>query len=187
MANKFFSKKVYIVPGSRHKFRTEHDAIFYCNERGIDTATIERYDSTKEYERWLALRREQEAGVISSLRRQVEYEIIPAHVERVHVRDKYTNDWVVQNEHYQTQREAHARCKELGIQYASAQRRKKVEHVYKDVVIEQRAVYTADFVYERDGVTIVEDVKSDYTRKEKDYILRRKLMLHVYGIKIVET
>ena len=35
--NKFFAKKVYIVPGSNHRFRTEHDAKFYCQQRGIPT------------------------------------------------------------------------------------------------------------------------------------------------------
>ena len=187
MANKFFNKKVYIVPGSRHKFRTEHDAVFFCNEHGIDTATIEKYDSNKEYDRWIELQKQQADGKISGLRRQVEYELIPAHVERVYVKDKVTNDWIVQNEHYPTQKAAHARCKELGIQYASAECSKKVERVYKDVVIEQNAVYTADFVYVQDGATIVEDTKSEYTRKEQDYVLRRKLMLYVHGIKIVET
>jgi len=187
MANKFFNKKVYIVPGSRHKFRTEHDAVFFCNEHGIDTATIEKYDSNKEYDRWIELQKQQADGKISDLRRQVEYELIPAHVERVYVKDKVIKDWIVQNEHFPTQKAAHARCKELGIQYASAECSKKVERVYKDVVIEQNAVYTADFVYVQDGATIVEDTKSEYTRKEKDYVLRRKLMLHVHGIKIVET
>lgn len=187
MAMKFFNKKVYIVPGNAHRFRTEHDAVYYCNQHGIDPATIERYDSTKEYDRWIELQKEQAEGKISDLRRQVEYELIPAHVERVYVKDKVTNDWIVQNEHYPTQKAAHARCKELGIQYASAECSKKVERVYKDVVIEQNAVYTADFVYVQDGATIVEDTKSEYTRKEQDYVLRRKLMLYVHGIKIVET
>lgn len=187
MAMKFFNKKVYIVPGNAHRFRTEHDAIYYCNQHGIDTSTIEKYDSIKEYDRWIELQKEQAEGKISDLRRQVEYELIPAHVERVYVKDKVTNDWIVQNEHYPTQKAAHARCKELGIQYASAECSKKVERVYKDVVIEQNAVYTADFVFVENGVTVVEDCKSEYTRKEKDYVLRRKLMLHVHGIRIVET
>ena len=43
--NKFFAKKVYIVPGSNHRFRTEHDAKFYCQQRGIDFDTVEKYDS----------------------------------------------------------------------------------------------------------------------------------------------
>lgn len=48
------------------------------------------------------------------------------------------------------------------------------------------ARYTADFSYVRDGVLHVEDVKSEYTRLEKDYILRRKLMLYHNGIYVEE-
>ena len=51
-------------------------------------------------------------------------------------------------------------------------------------LLENAAVYTADFVYERNGDTVVEDVKGVRT---KDYILRRKLMLQVHGIRILET
>ena len=49
----------------------------------------------------------------------------------------------------------------------------------------ERAVYyTADFVYkDKDGVEVVEDTKGYKTR---DYIIRRKLMLWVHGIKIRE-
>ena len=48
------------------------------------------------------------------------------------------------------------------------------------------ARYTADFSYIRDGKLVVEDVKSEYTRQEEDYILRRKLMLLVHGIYVEE-
>lgn len=51
-------------------------------------------------------------------------------------------------------------------------------------------VYQADFVYEQDGQTIVEDAKgfkkSNAALYEK-YIHKRKLMLHVYGIRVVEV
>lgn len=57
----------------------------------------------------------------------------------------------------------------------------------KGKLIERQAVYTADFVYtDSRGRQIVEDTKSPPTRKEKDYILRRKLMLWVHGIRIRE-
>lgn len=57
----------------------------------------------------------------------------------------------------------------------------------KGKLIERQAVYTADFVYKDNrGREIVEDAKSPPTRKEKDYILRRKLMLWVHGIRIRE-
>lgn len=45
--------------------------------------------------------------------------------------------------------------------------------------------YIADFVYNRpDGSTVVEDSKGIRTDA---YIIKRKLMLHVHGIKILET
>lgn len=51
-------------------------------------------------------------------------------------------------------------------------------------VIEQSVKYIADFVYIDDsGNTVVEDTKGV---KTKDYIIKRKLMLYVYGIKIKE-
>lgn len=49
----------------------------------------------------------------------------------------------------------------------------------------ERAVkYIADFVYWEDGKPVVEDVKGKRTR---DYIIKRKLMLQVHGIRIRET
>lgn len=49
----------------------------------------------------------------------------------------------------------------------------------------ERAVkYIADFVYEQDGRTVVEDCKGF---KTKDYIIKRKLMLWRHGIKVKEV
>lgn len=48
---------------------------------------------------------------------------------------------------------------------------------------ERAVVYRADFTYTENGKTVVEDVKGFRT---KDYILKRKLMLWVYGIQIKE-
>lgn len=55
--------------------------------------------------------------------------------------------------------------------------------VKKGKVIEKECSYLADFVYEEDGQTVVEDTKGFHT---KDYIIKRKLMLYFYGIKIKE-
>jgi hypothetical protein len=53
---------------------------------------------------------------------------------------------------------------------------------------ERATAYIADFVYtDERGDTVVEDVKSDVTRKLPAYIMKRKLMLLVHGIKIVEV
>ena len=56
--------------------------------------------------------------------------------------------------------------------------------VKKGKVIEKECAYTADFVYEEDGETVVEDSKGFRT---KDYAIKRKLMLYVHGIKIREV
>lgn len=50
-------------------------------------------------------------------------------------------------------------------------------------VIERECSYKADFVYTEGGETVVEDVKGYRT---KEYIIKRKLMLHVHGIRIRE-
>lgn len=47
-------------------------------------------------------------------------------------------------------------------------------------------IYTPDFRYVRDGKTVVEEVKSEYTRHEKDYVIRRKLILYTLGIYVEE-
>jgi len=49
---------------------------------------------------------------------------------------------------------------------------------------EQAAHYVADFVYQQGGNLCVEDVKGV---KTPSYILKRKLMLHVHGIRIREV
>lgn len=94
------------------------------------------YDSRKEHRRANELRLMQRAGLITNLREQVCYELIP------------------------TQRGADGK------------------------VLERACDYIADFVYtDKDGKTVVEDTKGV---KTKEYIIKRKLMLHVHGIRIVE-
>ena len=53
-------------------------------------------------------------------------------------------------------------------------------------VIERAVSYIADFVYTdlKTGEQIVEDTKG---HKTKDYIIKRKLMLYVHGIRIREV
>ncbi len=94
------------------------------------------YASRKEHRRANELRLMQRAGLISGLREQVPYELIPA------------------------QRDADGR------------------------VIERSCTYVADFVYtDGHGDTIVEDTKGMRTDV---YRIKRKLMLHVHGIRITE-
>ena len=51
-------------------------------------------------------------------------------------------------------------------------------------LVERECSYVADFVYEEDGKTVVEDTKG---MKTKDYIIKRKLMLQVHGIRVREV
>ena len=52
-------------------------------------------------------------------------------------------------------------------------------------VVERECSYIADYVYEENGQTIVEDVKVRKMRT-RDYIIKRKLMLLFYGIRVRE-
>lgn len=56
--------------------------------------------------------------------------------------------------------------------------------IIKGKVLELECSYVADFVYTENGKTIVEDTKGF---KTKDYILKRKMMLHFHGIRIREV
>ena len=54
--------------------------------------------------------------------------------------------------------------------------------------VEMPVDYVADFVYTKDGKQVVEDVKG-YTdgAAYRIYVIKRKLMLYLKGIKILET
>lgn len=60
---------------------------------------------------------------------------------------------------------------------------RKGQEKVKRVCLEHSVVYYADFVYTEDGKKVVEDAKGVRT---KDYIIKRKLMLYIHGIKIRE-
>lgn len=55
--------------------------------------------------------------------------------------------------------------------------------VKKGKLIERECAYMADFVYEENGETVVEDTKGFRTT---EYVIKRKLMLKVHGIRIRE-
>jgi hypothetical protein len=93
------------------------------------------YDSRKEHQRANQLKMMLRAGLISDLREQVKYVLIP------------------------TQRDSDGN------------------------LLEKECSYKADFVYRRNGQLIVEDTKGVRT---PEYIIKRKLMLHVHGIRINE-
>lgn len=56
--------------------------------------------------------------------------------------------------------------------------------VRRGKLIERERSYWADFVYERDGQTVVEDAKGF---KTDVYLLKKALLLHTYGIRIQEV
>lgn len=55
--------------------------------------------------------------------------------------------------------------------------------IIKGKLIERECAYIADFVYVENGKKVVEDTKGF---KTPDYIIKRKLMLWVHGIRINE-
>lgn len=56
--------------------------------------------------------------------------------------------------------------------------------IHKGKTIEKECAYYADFVYQENGETVVEDTKGMRTT---EYIIKRKLMLYVHGIRIKEV
>lgn len=119
------------------------------------------YDSEKEYYRWLTLCQMQNKGIITDLERQVKYELIPAQYRTVETGERYKKS-----------------NPSRGIRAGDPKTKK--------VCIEQSCNYIADFVYKHDGRRVVEDTKSKAT-KTKEYIIKRKLMQFLFGIKIREV
>ena len=117
------------------------------------------FHSVKEFHRWGVLKLLERAGKISDLKRQVKYELIPAQTEIVETGERYKRN-----------------LPDLGIRAGDPKT--------KTVCLEQSVDYVADFVYIQDGKKVVEDSKGYRT---DDYIIKRKLMLWVHGIRIKET
>ena len=111
------------------------------------------FDSLKEYKRYRELRLLEKAGEITDLKRQVEFELIPAQFEEVQTGEIYKRG------------------------------ERKGEPKTKRVCLEQSVKYIADFTYTENGKQVVEDTKGFRTT---DYILKRKMMLYLKGIKINE-
>lgn len=71
-------------------------------------------------------------------------------------------------------------------QYETIERYSKTGRRLKDHVklVERKCCYIADFVYkDKNGNVVVEDTKSKITQTEK-FIIKKKLMYYMHGIKI---
>lgn len=107
--------------------------------------------------------------------------------------NKYKNNVVVRNgEKFDSAKEARRYGELVLLQRAKVisdlQRQVKFELIPAQKVngkmVERACTYVADFVYVENGEKVVEDTKGFRT---KDYIIKRKLMLHVHGIRIREV
>ena len=123
--NRIITPEEYLKKPKNSKYRNKK----IINQHGV-------FDSKKEANRYAELALLERAGMISDLKRQIKYELIPAQFDK-------------QGRH-----------------------------------IERSVTYIADAVYTENGKTIVEDTKG---LKTDAYIMKRKLMLHIHGIKLRET
>ena len=118
------------------------------------------FDSVKEQNRYSQLKLLVRAGRISHLELQKPFELIPAQYEQVPTGEIY----------------------QRGVHKGEAKTRK--------ICIEKAVVYIADFAYIENDTQIVEDVKGyrdPSSTAYAKYVIKRKLMLHKYGIKIREV
>lgn len=118
------------------------------------------FQSIREADRYCELKLLQRAGEISNLELQKKYELIPAQYETVKTGEFY----------------------KVGD--------KKGQPKTKQVCVEQALSYIADFVYEENGKTIVEDSKGFRDPSSALYakfVIKRKLMLWIHGIRVREV
>lgn len=99
-------------------------------------------------------------------------------------RSKYGNQkTVLGNTVYDSQKEANRACELAMLEKAGViknlERQKRFEVVPKTQG-ERAVYYIADFVYEENGKLICEDVKSEITKKNPAYIIKRKLFKYLY-------
>ncbi len=128
------------------------------NNRSVVIDGIE-FQSAKEGNRYCELKLLQRAGKISELELQKRYELIPAQYETVPTGEYYKRG------------------------------ENKGQPKTKQVCVEQSVVYIADFVYQENGQTVVEDVKGFRDPSSATYakfVLKRKMMLWMHGIRIRE-
>lgn len=109
--------------------------------------------------------------------------------------NKYLNkETVVDGIKFQSKREAHRWCELKLMERAGIitqlSRQTQFELIPNQrengKVVERAVTYNADFTYYENGHYVCEDVKSPYTRTPQ-YVIKRKLLLYVHGIKIKEV
>lgn len=108
-----------------------------------------KFDSKREMQRYIILKDAESKGVISDLRMQVKFELIPA------VKETYI-------QHLKTKDKECTRTLQLPI------------------------TYTCDFAYIKDNELVIEDVKISKSMLPKEYVLKKKMMFALKGIKIRE-
>lgn len=119
------------------RFRSKYNNKTVTTPEGV-------FDSENEWKRWLVLKDAERRGVITSLRRQVKYVLLPKQTKQVVVHLK-TKDKIVER------------------------------------VAESEITYTADFVYEKDGNTVVEDYKGFPNDR---WPMKKAMMLYFHGIEV---
>lgn len=121
----------------------------YGNRTFVDQQGI-RWDSEKEFYRYVMLRQAEADGRIQDLHRQVVFTLLPAITEE-----------------------------------QTVQLKTKTKTVTKTV--QQPVTYRADFVYTKDGKQVIEDVKGSPRMLTPEYLLKKKMMRALLGIKIKEV
>lgn len=130
-----------------NRFKAKKGESKYKNKK-VEYEGIQ-FDSKKEKDRYLVLKKAEDDGIIFGLERQVRFELIPA------IKEEYI-------EHLKTKDRIKTRTVQLAI------------------------TYTCDFMYVKDGVNVIEDVKASpkLASLDKSFLLKEKLFRWKFGFPI---
>lgn len=127
-----------------------------------------KFSSKKEAKRYSELKIMENAGIISDLKLQVKFVLIPAQYEESSEMPKLGSNRGVQDKEFT--------CTKKNKKIGCTKRKSRC--------VERECCYIADFTYlDENNNFIVEDTKGMRTDV---YKIKRKLMLYVHGIKIIE-
>lgn len=141
------------------------------------------YDSAHEAERARELHLLERAGKIHDLREQVRFELVPA----AWYTDDYPAipDWYIDRQRTGDIREKILNGEQPLIPVVAERQNRRALKLQKARSLERNVEYRADFVYfDAEDNLVVEDAKGVRT---PDYVIKRKLMLWLYGIRIREV